>query len=462
MAWSGGVFTRANGDTGWVDDAAMLIGIEAGRHDTQDNDFKTGINATLTKDGTNTPTANLPMNTYRHTGVGAAVATTDYARFDQVISQTQNSTTIWGGTSGGSANAQTLTLTPAITAYVAGQSFRFIAGFASTGALTLQINGIASPVTCLSAGNQLAMGTFGSSNLVAGLTYEALYNGTNFLLATNLSQFVRYTNDTGGATVNLAKSRSTTPGTNTIVQNGDSLGAITFNGANGTGYTQGANILAVVEGVPGAANDMPTAITFSTSPDGSGTPLERMRITSAGRVGIAYSTPNAVFHILNNESNAIFAAQIQSNVAGDLTTHALTLVKKDNNSTTSQQMLAFQINGGATGQGQITGNGALAAAFGSYSDARLKENITNLPSQLQAICSLRPVEFDYKDGAGHQLGFIAQEVQEIYPDLVGEGSTGFLVLSDLNKNDARIIKAFQELCCKVEALEARLAVLEAV
>ena len=142
MAWSGGVFTRANGDTGWVDDAAALIGIEAGLHDTQDNDFKTGINATLTKDGTNTPTANLPMNTYRHTGVGAAVATTDYARFDQVISQTQNSTTTWGGTSGGSANAQTLTLTPAITAYVTGQRFGYFAVATNTGALTININGL--------------------------------------------------------------------------------------------------------------------------------------------------------------------------------------------------------------------------------------------------------------------------------------------------------------------------------
>lgn len=85
MAWSGGQFTRANGDTGWGDDAAALIGIEAGRHDTQDNDFKTGINATLTKDGTNTPTANLPMNTFKHTGVGLAVASTDYTRYDQAV-----------------------------------------------------------------------------------------------------------------------------------------------------------------------------------------------------------------------------------------------------------------------------------------------------------------------------------------------------------------------------------------
>jgi len=461
MAWSGGIFTRANGDTGWVDDAAALIGIEAGRHDTQDNDFKTGINATLTKNGTNTPTANLPMNTYRHTGVGAAVATTDYARFDQVISQTQNSTTTWAGTSGGTANAQTLTLTPAITAYVAGQSFRFIAGLASTGALTLQINGIASPVTCLSAGNQLAMGTFGSSNLVAGLTYEALYNGTNFLLTTNLSQFVRYTNDTSAATINLAKSRSTTAGTNTIVQNGDSLGAITFSGANGTGYTQGANIIATVDGTPGAANDMPTAMTFATTPDGSGTAVERMRINNVGRVGIGTNSPQAGLHV-KSSIGASGAAAIYSDWAGDTATHAITIGKFDNDTTTSQRFIAFLVNNVGAGSGQINANGAGAAAFGTYSDVRLKENITDLPSQLEAICSLRPVEFDYKDGSGHQLGFIAQEVQEIYPDLVGESDGGFLTLSDLNKNDARIIKAFQELCCKVEALEARLAVLEAV
>ena len=108
----------------------------------------------------------------------------------------------------------------------------------------------------------------------------------------------------------------------------------------------------------------------------------------------------------------------------------------------------------------ITANGASAAAFGSFSDARLKENITNLPSQLAAICALRPVEFDYKDGSGHQIGFIAQEVQQIYPDLVASGTDGMLTLTDLNKNDARFIKAFQELNAKVEALEAQIEMLQ--
>ncbi len=75
---------------------------------------------------------------------------------------------------------------------------------------------------------------------------------------------------------------------------------------------------------------------------------------------------------------------------------------------------------------------------------------------------MRPVEFDYieSEGGGHQLGFIAQEVQAVYPDLVGERADGMLTLTDLNKNDARLIKAFQELAAKVTALEAEIAALK--
>jgi len=117
-------------------------------------------------------------------------------------------------------------------------------------------------------------------------------------------------------------------------------------------------------------------------------------------------------------------------------------------------LLLFFINQGTTGSGMINANGASAAAFGSFSDARLKENIQDLPSQLDNILALRPVEFDYKDGSGHQIGFIAQEVQEIYPDLVGY-TDDYYTLTDLNKNDARVIKAIQELNAKIEALQAQ-------
>jgi hypothetical protein len=76
---------------------------------------------------------------------------------------------------------------------------------------------------------------------------------------------------------------------------------------------------------------------------------------------------------------------------------------------------------------------------------------------------LRPVEFDFKgyeNGEGHQIGFIAQDVQLVYPDLVGEGDSGMLTLSDMNKNDARLIKCIQEQQALITALTARITALE--
>ena len=113
MAWSGGTYRKWNyASNGWTGDASLGIGIESTRHDDQDDDFETGINTCLTKDGQNTATANLPMGGFKHLNVANATARNHYAAAGQV----QDSAFIWCGTSAGSANAQTLSPTPAITA----------------------------------------------------------------------------------------------------------------------------------------------------------------------------------------------------------------------------------------------------------------------------------------------------------------------------------------------------------
>ena len=144
-----------------------------------------------------------------------------------------------------------------------------------------------------------------------------------------------------------------------------------------------------------------------------------------------------------------------SSYSGDLGNPAGSFYKYDNNSTTSQVFVRFAINNGQAGGGQINANGAAAAAFGAFSDSRLKENITALPNQLANICALKPSEFDYKDGTGHQIGFIAQEMQEVYPDVVGEGEDGMLTITGWSKTEARLVKAIQELTTRLEALEAQ-------
>jgi hypothetical protein len=92
----------------------------------------------------------------------------------------------------------------------------------------------------------------------------------------------RFAANANGPALTLFKSRNATVGGNTIVVNGDTLGEVSFVGANGTGYDVAASIRALVDGTPGASADMPGSLTFSTSADGSATPTERARITSAG------------------------------------------------------------------------------------------------------------------------------------------------------------------------------------
>lgn len=77
-------------------------------------------------------------------------------------------------TSGGSANAQTLTYTVAQTALVQGDSYAFIAGFTNTGATTLAVSGLTAKAVRL--GNAALTG----GEIVAGLTYVVMYDGTAY------------------------------------------------------------------------------------------------------------------------------------------------------------------------------------------------------------------------------------------------------------------------------------------
>ena len=108
----------------------------------------------------------------------------------------------------------------------------------------------------------------------------------------------RYTSNNSGPYLNLAKSRSTSVGDNfTIVQDGDTLGRVSFVAADGNDFAhQGAKIVGALDGTP-SANDVPGRLEFHTTPDGSNSPSERMRITDAGDIGIGDSAPSAKLHV---------------------------------------------------------------------------------------------------------------------------------------------------------------------
>jgi len=82
----------------------------------------------------------------------------------------------WGGTSTGSANAQAIAPSRAITAYTAGLAFSFLAGYTNSGAATLAVSGL-TPKTIQQAGSALSAGA-----ITAGQVYTVIYDGSYFQL----------------------------------------------------------------------------------------------------------------------------------------------------------------------------------------------------------------------------------------------------------------------------------------
>ena len=114
----------------------------------------------------------------------------------------------------------------------------------------------------------------------------------------------------------------------------------------------------------------------------------------------------------------------------------------------------------ATGQLRTT-TGTIA----TLSDARLKKNVSDYTGALDQISALRPVYYEYKDAGksfqapGQHLGFIAQEVQQVFPQWVSTDDEGHLMLS-LRGFEAVAVRAMQELQAENVEHSAQLADLQ--
>ena len=106
---------------------------------------------------------------------------------------------------------------------------------------------------------------------------------------------------------------------------------------------------------------------------------------------------------------------------------------------------------------------ATNTAISAISDARLKENVRDLDVGLDAILALRPRTFDWKEGKGSDVkdvrGFIAQEFEQVFPDLIDEWKDPAPEGEEPYKSVRQdlipvLVKAIQELNTRLLALEA--------
>ncbi|SDD03338.1 tail fiber domain-containing protein [Williamwhitmania taraxaci] len=111
--------------------------------------------------------------------------------------------------------------------------------------------------------------------------------------------------------------------------------------------------------------------------------------------------------------------------------------------------------------GTIWANGtAITAGISTWSDTRFKTNVTPISNPIDLIMKLRGVRFDWKREAfpdrnftsGKQVGFIAQDVESILPEVVTTDAEGFKSVS-YDKVSAVLVEAVKAQQLQIEQLK---------
>jgi hypothetical protein len=250
---------------------------------------------------------------------------------------------------------------------------------------------------------------------------------SNFFNATETSDFqvestnglasiIRNVNAPGGPGLILGKTRSTSVGGTTIVQNGDLIGGVSFQGIDGSEFVVAAAVEAYVDSTPGA-NDMPGRLVFSTTADGASSPTERMRIGSNGAISLSPSGTTRGVIIGNAFYDPVNAAGIQiANSTG--TGRSLSAV----NGSGALQDNYMNLGDPATRWGTVY------AATGTIntSDANLKQDVEDLDTaELNVANAIKGLikKFRFVDAVAEKgsdarihVGVIAQEVEQAFVD----------------------------------------------
>jgi hypothetical protein len=217
----------------------------------------------------------------------------------------------------------------------------------------------------------------------------------------------------GASSGNTYRRSNGTAASPLALQAGDQIGAVNFAGHNGSAYTASRGYITGVASEAWTSTANGTALVFATTANGSITPAERARVADNGNVGIGLSSP---------------------------------LYKLD---------VAGEVNAGT----DLRVGGVLVCTPSgcvSSSDEQLKRNIAPLGKSLERISALHGVSYEWKDperyGASRQIGFIAQEVERVFPEVVRIDADSGMRSVSYDHLLAPVVEAIKEL----EAENARL------
>lgn len=296
MSFSNGTFTLVAGNP-----VVTATTISSTTHNNTMSDIATGLSTCVLKDGTQTMTGNIPMSSFKFTGLGAGTARTDAASLATI----QDGTGVYVATVGGTSDAITLTASPAITAYAAGQTFRWIASGANTTSVTLAVSGLASPKAITKNGTT----ALAAGDIPSGMMVEATYDGTRFIL---------------GAVASVPLSLFTTAGDIVQATGATAVARLGIGTARQVPFVNaGATALAYLNPITIATEQ---ASTSGTSIDFSSIPAGVRRITVMF-VGVSTSGSSNIMIQLGDptpETSGYLSGAVESNTSGNTSAEATT------------------------------------------------------------------------------------------------------------------------------------------
>jgi hypothetical protein len=206
------------------------------------------------------------------------------------------------------------------------------------------------------------------------------------------------------------------------------------------------------------------SIIFANKTAGSAVPIgtslgvtERARIDSSGNLLVGTTDGSTGNKLAINGSMAFINGASIPQV--NYYSSASTIEFVNRNSGGSKTFSWYYQASGAGSPATLSTSGVWTNA----SDARGKENIADIHYGLDTVMALQPRQYDVKSDGSHAVGFVAQEVLPVVPELVHvtrrTENDEFYGL-DYGSMTAVLVKAIQEQQAIITALTARVAALE--
>ena len=198
----------------------------------------------------------------------------------------------------------------------------------------------------------------------------------------------------------------------------------------------------------------------------TGTASQPLQVTGgayvSGNLGIGTTNATSKLHVVGDVlvSGVVTATTYYGSGANLTGISASGGVAISTNTENQAQYLTYAIGtGSTTGLGvsttgltfnPSTGNMVVSGTVTANSDEKLKTNIQTIPNALEKVLNLRGVEFDRKSDGVHSIGFIAQEVEKVVPDLVFGDDPKSVAYQNFV---AILVEAIKELKSEVDTLK---------